>query len=260
MENKKLVNALTRGLLALVAREVSTPWDITREDLDAHPALRHLSTSEVLTALKEMRNLLENDTQRIAVKLSEQILSGILVDPNDRICACTNPTCCNHLTGISESALLARFPDQRVLDLISPGDTVPLGICPDCKGAIYQPEDEDDVDWSADCDCLDCRQERAYQKQRKAGWSHEEARDRASKLRRQWESAQHKEKPERAAYTEPHRADNVPPVDGCACRWCISKRGSVMGLKPSVVKAVLGSMGDTSDNTGTTKQGSSDHT
>lgn len=52
---------------------------------------------------------------------------------------CSNFKCRKN---IPMSKLLYRWPDPKVVELVSPGDTVPLGICPACNSAVYQNEEK----------------------------------------------------------------------------------------------------------------------
>lgn len=53
---------------------------------------------------------------------------------------CSNPKCGSRMT---EDKLEYRWPDPKVVALVSPGDTVPQGICPHCGSAVYQNETEE---------------------------------------------------------------------------------------------------------------------
>jgi len=120
-----------------------------------------------------------------------------------RVCRCLNPRC--NVDSLEESALHEHYPDPKLLDTLSPGDTIPLGLCPECKGPIYQPEEfpEDEVD--ACCDCFDCRQGRA-----------------------------------RPLHTDQAQS----PVDGCTCRFCVAKRCALEGISQDVTEALLQGEGD----------------
>lgn len=52
-------------------------------------------------------------------------------------------TCSTCAKSVPESKLPYQWPDPKVMEAVSPGDTVPLGLCPYCKtGVVYQNEEE----------------------------------------------------------------------------------------------------------------------
>lgn len=73
-----------------------------------------------------------------------------------RMCRCLNPRC--EFKTVMEEALLYPFPDPKLIATISPGDTVPLGLCPECRMPVYQPEEfpEDEVDGCQGDDFCNC--------------------------------------------------------------------------------------------------------
>lgn len=51
--------------------------------------------------------------------------------------------CHAYTKSVPESKLSYQWPDPKVMEVVSPGDTVPLGLCPYCKtGVVYQIEEE----------------------------------------------------------------------------------------------------------------------
>jgi len=56
------------------------------------------------------------------------------------VLTCSNPACGRNRWPVGK--LKYRWPDPLVVDRVSPGDTVPQGICPNCNSLVYQNETE----------------------------------------------------------------------------------------------------------------------
>jgi hypothetical protein len=252
--SKDITEDLANGLAKCVADYIN---DVDFQEVAVdHPALKQVGVTALQDAVESLYDSLSTGCYEVAGEFVEEIKGRSPMIP------CTNPRCGTER--VTEGALLYHWPHPKLVETVGPNDTVPIGLCPECKAQLYMPEEEEEeVDWSADCDCLDCRQERMRVDLISKGVHPAIAANDSSNARDKWESETNAHNPDKpykdpqhATYTEPHSAGNIPPVDGCACRWCISKRGSAMGLEPSVVQAIVG----IEDNTGSTKQGDSDNT
>jgi len=190
MDKKEMIGNLANGLILCVCDDIhGIHGQSFIEATGAAPLLQRIKPDALKDAVAELRNTLESCATEAAREFVEQT-KGILVDPNDRICQCRNPKCGTNT--VSESALLYHFPAPELITTISPGDTVPLGLCPDCRMPVYQPEEfgEDEVD--ADCDCMDCRQERLRLKLIGDGMDHVRAQFHSARSREQWERSEAK--------------------------------------------------------------------
>jgi len=132
------------------------------------------------------------EIQSVVTHMVEEAVKEFVQEKRGCLCHCPNSRC--DVEEIWEMDLLAHWPDPELVETLGPNDTVPIGLCPECKSQIYMPESdtdesdsEDDIEWDKDCDCIDCRQERLYQELRKQGKSHHAAHDAALDAREHWE-------------------------------------------------------------------------
>ena len=51
-------------------------------------------------------------------------------------------SCASCKSQFAEGKIAYHWPDPKVMECISPGDTVPLGLCPNCSQPVYQNEKE----------------------------------------------------------------------------------------------------------------------
>ncbi len=274
--NEAKIKELAAGLSTCVCDDIHgrTPAEGA---LDDYPVLRELKGTALADAVASLRDILASACEDSAREYVEE-------QQNQNL-QCRNPRC--EVSSMPLGALKAPFPDPRLIETISPGDTVPQGLCPSCGSPVYQveihPEDEacqgDDFcgcaecterrdkepepDWDADCDCRDCRQERRRTELIGKGVHPDRAAEQAAESRARWDNfggavgikeVTHKSsKP----YVDPQHADPChPPVEHCACKYCIKKRCAQHGVDPKVAEALASSP----DNTGSIAEGSMDCT
>lgn len=224
----KLINDLTQALMFLVNNDPQTDHEVALAR-NEHPVLRHLTDEQ----LREFSSEIADNVHGMVCEAAAEFVQGINLF---RACRCLNPRC--DIETLGEAALEAHYPDPKLLETLAPGDTIPLGLCPECGGPIYQPEDfpEDEVDAShrdemdPNCGCKLCV---TYRKAN-PGWDQP-----------------------KSVVDPQHKDPARPPVEHCGCRSCVAKRCVQVGFPQNVTEAIAAGA---SDSTEVSTEGSTDCT
>ncbi len=167
------------------------------------PILKMLTGEQIMDFAEAMGDHLKDQIKEVA----REYVEGASVA---RWCRCLNPRC--KLKEVLEDNLLHHYPAEGLLDTLSPGDTIPLGLCPECRGPVYQPEEfpEDEVDWDKDCDCLDCRQEKLRAKLIAEGVPPDQAATESWEQRAKWDQFGEAVRTERVPHKERDTESSTP--------------------------------------------------
>ena len=137
-DRKQMVGELTCVLTSCVADDINEVHGYLDEAVEEHEALQLVDREVLEDAIAELRDALSTSANEAALEFVREI------QERTPLLRCLNPTC--EVVQMSTNEVLYPYPHEKLLDTISPGDTVPQGLCPKCRGPVYQreehPEDE----------------------------------------------------------------------------------------------------------------------
>lgn len=145
MDKKTLVEKLNAALWHVFHEDPALAGELALVR-ERHPILAKFTDEQIVDFHEEIMDNVGTQILSAAREYAESMVSAFEDPVEGRICRCLNPRC--EFKTVTEAALLCHYPDPGLLVTLSPGDTIPLGLCPECKGPVYQPEEfpEDEVD------------------------------------------------------------------------------------------------------------------